>query len=119
MSSRADQHNVEWVRDRGCQRPHSPPTASSVIVVVIRAHPSLGGPVFRRLGTWSYEHRRTIAILWLVTPIVMGGISDAIGTGHESMTDGVHLPACGALGLRLIEARSMDSAVNHLHWALR
>jgi len=35
--------------------------------------------VFARLGSWCFRKRRTVAILWVVAVVIVGGVSSAVG----------------------------------------
>jgi RND superfamily putative drug exporter len=41
--------------------------------------------VFARLGAWCYDHRRFVALAWILGLFVLGGVSAAVGT--ESRTE--------------------------------
>ncbi len=40
--------------------------------------------MFRRLGKWCFEHRRTVVLVWILGIFVFGGVMSAVGTAYSS-----------------------------------
>ena len=45
--------------------------------------------MFSRLGTWCHDHRKRVVLLWFVALVVLGGVSNAVGTDFRQDFGGV------------------------------
>ncbi len=45
--------------------------------------------MFARLGAWCHDHRKRVVLLWLAALVVLGGLSNAVGTDFRQDFGGV------------------------------